>query len=84
MFCSMLGTVAGNLALTFRARGGVYIAGGIAPRLADDSGSRNFVHASRRRDASANIVESIPTTVIMNPDAAFLRAQIAGRSDDGP
>ena len=29
MFCALLGTVAGNLALTFSARGGVYIAGGI-------------------------------------------------------
>ena len=35
MFCAMLGTVAGNLALTFRACGGVYIAGGIAPRIAE-------------------------------------------------
>ena len=33
MFCAMLGTVAGNLALTFCARGGVYIAGGIVPRF---------------------------------------------------
>ena len=33
MFCAMLGTIAGNLALTLGAHGGVYIAGGIAPRL---------------------------------------------------
>ena len=33
MFCAMLGTVAGNLALTLGARGGVFIAGGIVPRL---------------------------------------------------
>src|SRR5882672_4490973 len=33
IFCAMLGTVAGNLALTFGARGGIYIAGGIVPRL---------------------------------------------------
>ncbi len=33
MFCSFLGSVAGNLALTLGARGGVYIGGGIAPRL---------------------------------------------------
>src|SRR5499427_10641411 len=35
MFCAMLGTVAGNLALMLRARGGVYISGGIAPRVVD-------------------------------------------------
>ena len=33
MFCAMLGTVAGNLALTLGTRGGVYIAGGIVPKL---------------------------------------------------
>jgi glucokinase len=35
LFCAMLGTIAGNVALTFAARGGVYIAGGIAPRIKD-------------------------------------------------
>jgi glucokinase len=33
LFCSFLGSVAGNLALTLGARGGVYIGGGIVPRL---------------------------------------------------
>ncbi|MBS3912131.1 MAG: glucokinase [Hydrogenophaga sp.] len=33
MFCAMLGSVAGNLALTLGARGGVYVGGGIVPRL---------------------------------------------------
>src|SRR5260370_15385450 len=33
MFCAMLGTVAGNLALTLGSQGGVFIAGGIVPRL---------------------------------------------------
>ena len=35
MFCAMLGGFAGNVALTYGARGGVYIAGGIAPRILD-------------------------------------------------
>ena len=45
MFCAMLGTVAGNLALTLGAQGGVYIAGGIVPRL----GSRFAESAFRER-----------------------------------
>jgi glucokinase len=44
LFCAMLGTVAGNLALTFGARGGVYIAGGIVRRFED------FFVRSRFRD----------------------------------
>jgi glucokinase len=35
IFCAMLGTVAGDLALTLGARGGVYVGGGIVPRLGD-------------------------------------------------
>lgn len=35
MFCAMLGTIAGNLALTLGAKGGVYIGGGIVPRLGE-------------------------------------------------
>ncbi len=72
MFCAMLGTVAGNLALTFRARGGVYIAGGIAPRLADDLGQSEFRARFEAKGRFRKYVESIPTTIIMNPDAAFL------------
>ena len=33
MFCAMLGTMAGNLAMTLGAHGGVYIGGGIVPKL---------------------------------------------------
>src|SRR5262249_23537215 len=35
LFCAMLGTIAGNVALMFDARGGVFIAGGIAPRVTE-------------------------------------------------
>ena len=45
MFCAMLGTVAGNLALTLGAQGGVYIAGGIVPQL----GARFAESAFRER-----------------------------------
>src|SRR3984957_16197941 len=42
MFCAMLGTVASNLALTLGAKGGVYIAGGIVPRLGAGFAARRF------------------------------------------
>ncbi len=72
MFCAMLGTVAGNLALTLGARGGVYVAGGIAPRiLAFLSHSRfrkRFVEKGRMRD----FLGPIPTYVVIHPFPAFL------------
>jgi glucokinase len=72
MFCAMLGTVAGNLALMFRARGGVYIAGGIAPRLVGLLAQSEFRARFVAKGRFQPYLESIPTAVIINPDAAFL------------
>jgi glucokinase len=68
----MLGTVAGNLALMFRARGGVYLAGGIAPRLADYLAQSEFRARFEAKGRFREYVGSVPTTIIVNPDAAFL------------
>lgn len=72
MFCAMLGTVAGNLALMFRARDGVYIAGGIVPRLVDVLARSQFRARFVAKGRFQPYLESIPITVIINSDAAFL------------
>jgi len=72
MFCAMLGAVAGNIALTFRARGGVYVSGGIAPRLVDQLSKSEFRTRFEAKGRFRSYLESVPTAVIMNPDAAFL------------
>jgi glucokinase len=72
MFCAMLGTIAGNLALTLGARGGVFIAGGIVPRLGRyfvDSPFRARFEAKGRFEA---YLAAIPSFVITHPLAAFL------------
>lgn len=79
MFCAMLGTVAGSLALTFCARGGVYIAGGIVPRFPEyvaRSGFRARFEAGGRYRA---YLHDIPVNVVRRPDATFigLKALIA-------
>lgn len=72
MFCGMLGTVAGNLALTIGAFGGIYIAGGIVPKLGpyfDQSPFRErFIDKGRFR----SYLDEIPTYVITHPTQAFL------------
>jgi glucokinase len=72
MFCAMLGTMAGNLALTLGARGGVYIAGGIVPRLgglfADSPFRERFEAKGRFKDYMA----AIPTYVVTHRLPAFL------------
>jgi glucokinase len=71
-FCAMLGTVAGNLALTVGARGGVYIAGGIVGQLSelfDGSAFRSrFVSKGRMQ----SYLDPIPTFVITHKLPAFV------------
>jgi glucokinase len=72
MFCAMLGTMAGNLALTLGARGGVFIGGGIVPRLGRffaDSPFRARFQSMGRFEA---YLGAIPTHVVNNQLAAFL------------
>jgi glucokinase len=72
MFCAMLGTLAGNVALTFGARGGVYVAGGIVPKLGErflqSAFRERFVAKGRFRDYLA----TIPTFVVIHPVPAFV------------
>ncbi len=72
MFCAMLGTVAGNLALLFRARGGVYIAGGIAPRLVGILERSQFRARFVAKGRFQPYLENVPIAVIVSPDVAFL------------
>ena len=80
VFCSLLGTVAGNLALTMGARGGVYIGGGIVPRLGawfEHSPFRARFEAKGRFSA---YLRQIPTFVISPSNAPALIG--AGRALD--
>jgi glucokinase len=70
-FCAMLGTVAGNFALTFRACGGVYIAGGIAPRIANFLAQSEFRARFEAKGQFRSYLERIPASVIMHPDVTF-------------
>ena len=72
MFCSILGTVAGNLALTFAARGGVYIAGGIVPHIAEYAARSTFRERFVAKGRFRNYLEAISTSVIVYPDPAFI------------
>jgi glucokinase len=72
MFCALLGTYAGDLALIFRARGGVYIAGGIAPRIKDYLSRSEFRSRFEAKGRFRGYLEAIPTNVIIHPDTSFL------------
>jgi glucokinase len=72
MFCAMLGTVAGNLALTLGARGGAYIAGGIVPRLGRYFADSPFRARFQSKGRFERYLAAIPTYVVTHPLAAFL------------
>jgi glucokinase len=64
MFCAMLGTVAGNLALTYDARGGIYIAGGIVPKLGDHFAASRFRERFEDKGRFRDYLAPIPVYVI--------------------
>ncbi len=72
MFCAMLGTVAGNLALTLGARGGVYIAGGIVPKLGPLFARSRFRTRFQEKGRLSGYLTPIPTYVITHELPAFL------------
>ena len=72
MFCAFLGSVAGNLALTFCARGGVYIAGGIVPRFADRLVETAFRRQFESKGRYVSYLRNIPTSIVVAPDISFL------------
>ena len=71
MFFSMLGTVAANLAVTTGARGGVYIAGGIVPRIVDALRKSEFRQSFEAKGRYRTYLAAIPTHVITAPLPAF-------------
>ncbi len=71
-FCAMLGAVAGDVALTFGARGGIYIAGGIVPRFVDHLARSAFRQQFEAKGRMHDYLARIPTRVIVHPNPAFL------------
>jgi glucokinase len=72
MFCGMLGTAAGNLALTLGAQGGVYIAGGIVPKLGSRLADSEFRERFEAKGRMRPYLAAIPTYVITHRLPAFL------------
>ena len=72
-FCGFLGSFAGNLALTLGAQGGVYIGGGIVPRLGERFAASSFRSRFESKGRFESYLARIPTWVITASAAAALR-----------
>jgi len=73
LFFGFLGSVAGDLALTLGARGGVYIAGGIVARLGDMIAASTFRRRFEAKGRYRAYLERIPTSVIVDASGLALR-----------
>jgi glucokinase len=73
-FAALLGTVAGNLALTLGARGGVFIGGGIVPRLGERFAALPFRARFDDKGRFRSYVEAVPVWVITAQAPALLGA----------
>jgi glucokinase len=73
-FCAILGSVAGDLALSFGARGGVFVSGGIAPRMADRLASGGFRARFEDKGRLSPFVKDIPTALVLHPYPALIGA----------
>lgn len=86
VFCAMLGTASANLAVTLGAVGGIYIGGGIVPRMGEWFASSPFRARFEAKGRFSDYVAAIPTYVITAPNPAFtgvatiLSEHLRGRS----
>jgi glucokinase len=71
---AILGGVAGDLALNCMATGGVYLGGGIPPRILPALVDGSFLRAFEHKGRFAAFVKRIPVRVILNSRAALLGA----------
>jgi len=83
LFLSCFGALAGDQALAVLARGGVYLAGGIAPRLLPRLAAGGFLAAFNDKGSYADLTRACPVHVVTNPDLPLLGAARVARRD-GP
>ena len=74
MFVSILGAVSGNLALTGMTTGGIYLGGGIPPKILSVLKDGPFMRAFTNKGRFKDLLEKIPVRVILNDRAALLGA----------
>jgi glucokinase len=78
-FCRLLGSFAGNVALTFGATGGIFLGGGILPRFPDFLAASGFRARFEEKGRFKDYLAAIPTALITRPDAAFPGLAAAAR-----
>ena len=74
LFVEIYGAYAGNLALAGLTRGGVYVAGGIAPKILNKLGEGSFMQSFRSKGRYSEMMSEIPVCVVMNQKVGLIGA----------
>jgi glucokinase len=74
LWTSIYGAEAGNLALKALARGGVYVAGGIAPKILPKMQDGTFMQAFREKEKFAEMLSRVRVQIVLNEEAPMLGA----------
>ena len=77
LFIAIYGGYAGNLALVTLSYGGVYVAGGIAPKLIERISAGGFIRAFINKGSMSHLLEKMPVRVVMNPKVGLMGAALA-------
>jgi glucokinase len=81
LFVEAFGAEAGNLALRTLSTGGVFVGGGIAPKILPALAAGGFVRAFRDKAPFATMLEAMPVKVILNAEAGLLGAATHARAN---
>ncbi|MDH3973107.1 MAG: glucokinase [Deltaproteobacteria bacterium] len=79
IFLSLYGSEAGNVALKFLPYGGLYIAGGIAAKIAVRFKERTFLEAFLNKGRMADLLRRIPVGVVLREEVGLMGAAVRGR-----
>jgi glucokinase len=82
LFVAILGAEAGNLALKVMATGGIFIGGGIPPRILGALEKPRFMRAFVKKGRFSELLADVPVDVILNPKVALLGAACRGFEED--
>lgn len=74
IFCEALGTYAGNIVLSTGARGGVYLAGGILPKILDFFTASRFTHFFHEKQPMESYMDDVPIKLITSKNTALIGA----------
>ena len=76
LYVSILGSICGNLALTAMTTGGIYLGGGVSPKILPRLKDGPFMAAFTAKGRFRELMESIPVKIILNDRAALIGASI--------